>query len=570
MKKNFREWLCLAVVMLLTVSCSENAKLKDLLKQIPADADVVLVGNLKTVMESAGGSLADSKIKLPSNIADELPSSAMNDIDDVNAFLKKSGIDLDACAFFVDYNQNYPVIVFSLTDKKQFVDAIEDKGFREKTSEDDIVFYTKKTYASSDPDWDDYDYIAVNGSYAYWIQSVWVGSKFKPVRYLQDMIEAADDKNYMDTPYGDYIIDGNAGGIALKWPKDMKKELRKSGMPSDMLSVYDGVICMRANLSDNQCTVDIKLYDKDGHEINADFAKQFTDTSATIDGKALAMLGKDESLIYTLSLKNFAWGKYADWIADASDMSRSERSQLNAVISYFEKINGTVAVGFGLKDGLTSIESMYNENDILAQFSTTMVIETKNGKAKQLIEDMKGFLEEAQIPFNESGSGFSIDIRELGGELNVKHFNNFVVLANHPIKENNYNALVKNTNFTDYLFAFCIGLNKENPLMRDLNIKNDVKFMIYSKPETFETSMMLEIDGKGDSGVIAKAVNIVLGIAQNADEIAERFERARYSNYYDYEPDYYYDEVTEAIEEVAEEATEVVEEATEVVEDWDY
>ena len=41
--------------MLMAASCSDNSKMKGLLEQVPADADVVLVGSVKTVLESAGG-----------------------------------------------------------------------------------------------------------------------------------------------------------------------------------------------------------------------------------------------------------------------------------------------------------------------------------------------------------------------------------------------------------------------------------------------------------------------------------------------------------------------------------
>lgn len=562
MKKKILGLLCLIMATLFTVSCTENAKMRELLKQIPANADVVFVGNVKAVVESAGGSLENSKIKIPSNIIDALPSSSVDAYDEANGFLKKSGIVLDACAIVNNYDANRPIIIFALSDPKQFVDAIERNGFREKRTEGDATFYTKKVYESSySEEYDDYGYIAVNGSYAYWIEKVWVGSDFNALRYLENMIEDAKEKNFGETGFGDYIIDGNAGGLAIKWPKELKRELRRSGVSSDMLSIYDGTVCMRGNLSANKCTVDIKLFDEDGNDVSADIAKQYMDVSATIDGKALSMLGKDESMVYALSIKNFDWDKYAELLSNASGLSRSDRAQMNAILSYFEKIDGTVAVGFGLTDGLESIENMNRGDDVMQQFSTTMVIETKGNKTKQLVEDMKGFLEQSRIPFFETESGFSCDFRRFGipGEIYVKNVNNFIVLANHPIKENNNNALIKSTDLTNYLFAFCVGMDKNNKLMRDLNIKNDIKFTMCCKPNTLESTMALEIDGDSNSGIIAKVAKIVLGVAANAEEIENRFRKSQ--NYYYYETDY--DD-----EYVVEEAEEVYADSVYVEEEW--
>ena len=39
--------------------------MKDLLENVPASMDVVMVGNVKTIIESAGGNMEDSKIHLP-------------------------------------------------------------------------------------------------------------------------------------------------------------------------------------------------------------------------------------------------------------------------------------------------------------------------------------------------------------------------------------------------------------------------------------------------------------------------------------------------------------------------
>ena len=86
--KKIKELLCLVVAVVLSMSCSDNAKMKNLLENIPDNADVVYVGNVKTVLESAGGKIENSQIVLPEYITNEMESSDTKDYDEINDFLK--------------------------------------------------------------------------------------------------------------------------------------------------------------------------------------------------------------------------------------------------------------------------------------------------------------------------------------------------------------------------------------------------------------------------------------------------------------------------------------------------
>lgn len=518
MKKNYLAFVCLFVATMFTVSCSRGDKMKGLLEKIPDNSDVVFVGNLKTIVESSGGSLEEGKIKLPSNIMEAFPNDVAGKLDDANNFMKKSGIDLDAFAMTVGYDDNNPVLLFALTDKEQFVNSIEKEGFKESSVESDAVFYVKTE--------DDYygqfsSYIAVDGSYAYWIDKVWEGSDFKPLQTIQNMINAAAEKNLSDTEYGKYAIGGNAGGLVLSWPDELKEELLRSGLPSEALSVYDGYLCMRGNLESDECSVDIKMFGEDGKEIDNSIFSKFIDISSTVSSDALAMLGKDEFMFYAVSIKDFNWDEYTDMMSDVAQLSRSDRAQLNAMKSYLEKIDGTVAFGMGLTNGLESISNLEANHDIMSQFSTTMVVETKNGDAGQIVSDLKGLLETSGIPFNEDETGFSIDMANMGtpGSVYVKAHGNMIVMSNNNISENNGNTLIDNGDFTKYLAVFCIGLDKESKLMKDLDIDNDVKFGIYCKPETMDVSIKLEMDGNSDAGIIARFADMIIGIRSHVDRI---------------------------------------------------
>ena len=46
-------------------------------------------------------------------------------------------------------------------------------------------------------------------------------------------------------------------------------------------------------------------------------------------------------------------------MSSATSMSRFERARMNAFTGYLEKIDGTAALGFGVKNGIESFNNIY-------------------------------------------------------------------------------------------------------------------------------------------------------------------------------------------------------------------
>ena len=507
MKREIRGIICLFLAMLMAASCSDNSKMKGLLEQVPADADVVLVGSVKTVLESAGGKLENSQIILPAFISDNLSQGEKKDFDEANVFLKDSGIDPEACAVIGTEEHGNGILVFSISDKDKFLKAIEAKGYKKDSETGDVVAYSMLSGIS-------YYYFVVNDTYAYYpIDGVWVESDFKPIPYLRTMIEKAGQSNFADTQFGDYILEGNVGGLAFRLPKSVK-ERKLNDVPAEVKDLLDGVFCLRGNLTDDKCTVELGMFEKDGSQYDVEKLKKYLNVNASISEDALAMLGKDEFVVYAVSLKDFNWSNYLDLMSSATSMSRFERARMNAFTGYLEKIDGTAALGFGVKNGIESFNNM-NDRSMLTQMSATLVVETKEGKAKQLVEDMKGLLEQLRVPFSETDDGFSIKTAQIGleGDISVRHDGDIIALANHPIAKDNANKVVKAFDITDCLFAICVALDKDNKLLRDVSIDSDVNMALMVKSGNLNSSLTIEIKG-GDSkeGVIAKAAKIILAL----------------------------------------------------------
>ncbi|MGM9843194.1 MAG: hypothetical protein ACI30S_03105 [Muribaculaceae bacterium] len=536
-------WLSMAVAMIAS-SCTENV-----LNGVPADADLVAVVNLREVLESAGGSVDGTSIKLPSFLTDELSSSDEEKVEELTDFYMKSGINPEYCALYAKFRDSHPVLVFMLKDRSKFLNSIEDNGYREKSSEEGMVVYSKKTHEGFDSEWDRYSYVAVSDDYVYRIDDVRVGSDFKPVQHFRRMSEKLADGNFGSTAYGEYINEGNVAGMYVKIPKEVKKDLRENGVPSDLLEFCEGSICLRGNLDVNKLVVDAKCFDTEGKEFDMSKLKKYYDTSATISSEALEYLGNDECAVYAASLKDIAWDRYEELLEESGELSRREVSEMKTVFEYLRNIDGTVAMGFGLPNGLESFGTIVsgNERVFLENISSTLVIETKDGKAEWLSNGLKDILEKVGFPLEEAGDGFTIELSKLGfgGTIELRHKDNFVIIANHPIRKGSCNSVVKNAGLGDALCAFFVGLNKDNKLMSDLNVKYDLELKVVVLPGKAEMQAELSVDGDDSRGLIAKIVKSAVGIANDAKEIEKKM--GLNSRSYDYD-DFYVDSVAVADE----------------------
>ena len=504
--------------VLLSVSCSDNSKMQNLLENIPENTDMVFVGNVKTVLESAGGKVEGSQIVLPDYVTSEMKKGDTEEFEKTNQFLKGAGIDLEACAVMCSFRKELSVLVFALEDNSKFANALQEKGYEKDSKKDDIAFYVKPPkYSYRSP-----EYAAVKGSYAYLILEDDIPSDFNAISYLHGIIEDAAEANYADTPYGDYILGANGGGLAFKLPAEMKAEMRERGaLKAEANVLLNAVYCMRSELTSNKGTLECKVFPEEGEEFDTEELAKLIDLKSEVNKEALQLLGSQENVVMAMSLKNANWDELSNLIATTSRLSRSETAQMNALFNYLEKIDGTVAYGFGMTNGIESFTKISREQEVLKQFSATIVVEAKEGKAKQLIEDMKGMMEQMHMPFNEDATGFSLDLTSMSGTVYVKNIDNFIVIANHEIKKNNDNPLVERADFSNCISAFYVALNSDDKLAKDLDVKENILLGICCKPKEGKAYLSLEIDGSSDSGVIEKAARILLNSQNRIQKIVK-------------------------------------------------
>ena len=543
--------LCLSVILLAT-GCGSN-NLAELLEHVPADADFVITGDIKTILESAGGKAEGSEVKMPDYIGTMQSDRDAREMEKDLQWLKNSGIDVTSGAVvFLKYQDRAPFIVFAITDKDKLKKALEVEGFNENDKVDDVDIYVKKDegeYGSYTRN----SYVAIDGGYGYWIPDVWSDDD-KGMKMIKQYLLSLSNNTMASTDIADYVSEGNVAGMIAKLPSELRREMAKAGVPEEMANLYSGYVCINSKLDGDEAEARLKLFDENGKAKTTEDWNKMMDIKAKIDPEALAYMSPEENLIYAVSMKNINWDKYMDQFDSSGRLSRQDKSFLTIVKSYLEKFDGTVAIGVGLKNGKASIEAIDRGEKVLDHLPVTIVAQTKEGKAASLIKDIKSLLgNQNELFYTSTSNGLRLTLPKEAGTLWLEAKDNMLILSTLPVKKGS-NPVAEHVNFQDYIFAAALHLGKDNALMRDFDIKNDLTATLAFDAEEGELVLKVKMTGEGETGLIERFVRSVIGMGKKYEQMREERRQQYYEDYmaadtiaYLPEP-VYYDEDSVAVE----------------------
>lgn len=533
--------LCLSVILLAT-GCGSN-NLAELLEHVPADADFVITGDIKTILEAAGGKAEGSEVKMPDYIGTMQSDRDAREMEKDLQWLKNSGIDVTSGAVvFLKYQDRAPFIVFAITDKDKLKKALEVEGFNENDKVDDVDIYVKKDegeYGSYTRN----SYVAIDGGYGYWIPDVWSDDD-KGMKMIKQYLLSLSNNTMASTDIADYVSEGNVAGMIAKLPSELRREMAKAGVPEEMANLYSGYVCINSKLDGDEAEARLKLFDENGKAKTTEDWNKMMDIKAKIDPEALAYMSPEENLIYAVSMKNINWDKYMDQFDSSGRLSRQDKSFLTIVKSYLEKFDGTVAIGVGLKNGKASIEAIDRGEKVLDHLPVTIVAQTKEGKAASLIKDIKSLLgNQNELFYTSTSNGLRLTLPKEAGTLWLEAKDNMLILSTLPVKKGS-NPVAEHVNFQDYIFAAALHLGKDNALMRDFDIKNDLTATLAFDAEEGELVLKVKMTGEGETGLIERFVRSVIGMGKKYEQMREERRQQYYEDYMAAdtilpEPDYY-------------------------------
>ena len=298
-----------------------------------------------------------------------------------------------------------------------------------------------------------------------------------------------------------------------------------------MANLYSGHICITRKLDGDEAEARLKLFDENGKAKTTEDWNKMMDIKAKIDPEALAYMSPEESLIYAVSMKNINWDKYMDQFDSSGRLSRQDKSFLTIVKSYLEKFDGTVAIGVGLKNGKTSIEAIDKGEEVLNHLPVTIVAQTKEGKAASLIKDIKSLLgNQNELFYTSTSNGLRLTLPKEAGTLWLEAKDNMLILSTLPVKKGS-NPVAEHVNFQDYIFAAALHLGKDNALMRDFDIKNDLTATLAFDAEEGELVLKVKMTGEGETGLIERFVRSVIGMGKKYEQMREERRQQYYEDY---------------------------------------
>lgn len=512
------------VMMLILAACSGGSSQEGLLEKIPANADFAAVGNAKNIIESGGGTIEGSKITLPSLITDLMSNREKTEMNEALDLLEKSGVNIEAGGIVVNsFMKGRPIFVLGINDADKFTKYIKEQYFNVEEEADGVTYYLKKHASDYGDEYTRFQYIAIDGYYAYVSDDVYSERKNDIKETIQNIIADAKDKSLADTKFGAYISEGNVGGMAINIPEEgieeIKSVYRKNGMDTEMLDIVDGVICLNGDLTGNTAKINMKFFNHDGTEKSTEFFEKYMNVNAKVSSKALSYMGKDESLIYAAAAEDINWDEYMNMVANAGNLGVQERSAMTLVKTYMEKFNGTVAIGVGMPHGLRSVLQLNRPENILNELTMTIVCETKDGEAEKLLKDATSMLDGMRMSYTETNDGINITIPQGLGTVYAKADNNTIILSNHEISNSNDNLTVDKVNLTDYSGGLAIALDREHQLMKDLGLDNSIVADITFDTPKMESTMTLSVDGEGSEGIITNIIKACMKVAENQNSI---------------------------------------------------
>lgn len=496
----------MALAALTLVSCSkdENSSSSDLISQIPADAEMVFVGDFATVAQSAEVEITTDGISaLPSYITDLISVPTDDMLKQANEEIKDWGVDVTAVAVFYKESLSEPVVVARVTDSSALASFLKGEDFEESTS-DGFKIYTKTDSNTYDWDWSSDVYVVVNGNYAYsYVDEVYVSGDNDPKRDLVKAVKSVASGNFASTPAGEYIAKGNAGGMALVCSEKNAKRLRRQGLPADMARDAEGAfIGMRFDLNGSELKLTTQVLDKNGS--NFDFGKYAGVTTpatpSTISQKAVEYLAPETCALAALTFGDVDWNAVIDQVVNMGGVSNEEETVMRMAVTYLKSLEGTVTIGVGVKDGLYSIARLANDRNRrpFDDLVLSAAVQTKPGKAQGMFRDMASMLAASGMPYDVTDNGVSISIDEIGATFYISAFDDMITLSTVPINGRSNNAVTKAVSFGSSNCALAIVLNKNSAIMEQLGSNIGLQLLAATDPSNVEFTVSLKALGTSD------------------------------------------------------------------------
>ncbi|MDE6316231.1 MAG: DUF4836 family protein, partial [Muribaculaceae bacterium] len=424
-------------------------------------------------------------------------------------FIHEAGNSTETSAIFGYFGQsNPPMLVARYADYDKLVAALESNDFTPQANNRG----TLEVYGSDD------NLVALTESHILFTQQVGALAE-SAIRQMENAASQAANKSLDATAMGRALSDQASDmAIAFTFPEKMTSPAyTRLQLPEQMLNSMSGMIyCASFKLTDNSLDGTVRAIDAKGKPIDIMESGFYTCKPGKVNSKALAYLGDDEQLALAYNLKGLDWNKIFDELL-LPNVGRSERVGLSLARTYLEKFDGTIALGIGLTNGLTSINNLDKNIDPGQQFSATLVLETAHNKAESLLTDVRSLLDSTGQPYRSTDNGLTLDIS--GMSLFCAVESDLFIISNNPISDKHSNNAVKKCHMADYGNAVALVMPEDNKLMRDMDLKYSVTAFAATEANTTEGKIQITVKDDKSDKFIEKMIRLTTDLQQRAKNL---------------------------------------------------
>lgn len=459
-KISFSALLCL---ILAVVACqSDKSDNTLLLNRIPADADCVLVIDLKRVAESAGGELGRDRLTVPAYLTGHFGIDSANCAEAVK-HLAESGISAEQIAAWKKHNDDNSFVTVSLYDAEKFEKALTENGYKNVGTEKDFRFFSKSDAGNSQ-----YANCAFTAGEAYFY------SCEDNIADVAQYIVGCAAKPMSQTAYGRYVE--NATGAGLIVNGDFFVKSSEFGGVLDLLAGKH--LCIKVDIESEDVEGRCAVLDANGEKTSVFPSMISFDSTAVISSDATAYVSPAEALVYAAALKNVDWDAAFEAVGKQAGLDPMQMMVMGMVKEYLKKIDGTVIVGVGFDGTADDMAKLGDDMTSLNYVPATIVIQTASGQARGFLGDIKALLATAGMSPSGPDDNFSAHIPAAGTTMYAKAEDNTIILSTRPIERFDSNQAAKSL---EGLFAgMGVYVPADSPLARDLGVKGNMTAFLAS------------------------------------------------------------------------------------------
>lgn len=454
-----------AVLALGLASCSDKSTTLQAL--VPADADMVVSFNLSQTLENADCKADANGITLSPAVDSLLKAQVGPDDEELKTILSIGSIDYKNIYFVFDNmfgNNGGMAAIMQITDVNDFTASLDKLGMK-SSMKDGFTIYAEN-----------HEGIYLRDNIAWIID----GNPESAISGINDLCKRAEKESILSKQWmKDYLSQDRAVNAVINinnMPAAYRALIKKqtsSSAPEMVDKILDGSFGFGLDLDGLKAVFSGQAFDSEGKIINLNEAYKGMKMKE-ISPDFIKYLNSDDVAVLTGSVpEDYPWGDFLSSMAGASGLPEA---QLKMIQGYVEDLEGTVAVAFGPKQGVSSFTS----TDINNSWDGIMFITLKEGKAPGYADLIESLLGQIGVTVTKDAA---IDCRVAdieGTKIYMATRGNMFIIATRPVKEYD-NSVFSASDFKGQYGMMVVRLDKSAPLATDLRLPFGIFSKIYSE-----------------------------------------------------------------------------------------